>query len=365
MKSTPISKLLAPAQVGTLNLHNAMVMAPMTRSRAINGIPNELMAGYYAQRASAGLIITEGNAPSANGLGYARTPGIYNDQQIAGWKSVTDAVHRKGGKIVIQLMHVGRIAHAANQPQGARILAPSAVPANGDMWTDTSGMQKLPLPEAMTQKEIKETIGEFVAAAKNAIAAGFDGVEVHGANGYLVEQFLNPHSNLRTDAYGGSVINRNRFVLELMQALVEAIGSNKTALRISPFATYNDMPAYSDTAEIYSYLSQQLDKLGILYLHVVEASARASEAGRALINSIRHNFSGTLILNGGFDLGLAQDALLNGRADLIAFGVPFLSNPDLPYRFEHQLPLNTPDPATFYAATEKGYTDYVFAVVQA
>lgn len=238
------NKLLSPFSKGGLELKNRIVMAPMTRSRAENkNTPNALMAAYYEQRAGAGLIITEGTAPSPNGLGYARIPGAYRDSQVEGWRLVTDAVHRKDTKIFLQLMHTGRVSHRLNMPGGAEIVAPSAVASKGNMWTDQEGMQPLPMPKAMSSEEVQKAIQEHVQASENAIKAGFDGVEIHGANGYLLEQFLNPGVNQRTDEYGGNVNNRTRFVLETVTAVAEAIGKEKVGIRLSPYGTFGDMPA--------------------------------------------------------------------------------------------------------------------------
>ena len=336
-------------------------MAPMTRSRALGNVPNDLMAEYYAQRASAGLIITEGVAPSPNGLGYARIPGAYSPAQTEGWKKVADAVHAKGGKIFMQLMHTGRVSHSANMPEGAKVVAPSAISADGDMWTDTQGMQKTELPHAMTTAEVEATIQEYVHAAKNAIAAGFDGVEIHAANGYLPNQFLNPHSNTRTDQYGGSIENRSRFVLEIAQQIADAIGVEKTGIRFSPYNPYNGMQAFEETFATYDYLSSELNKIGIVYIHLLDGAARGKEEGLELIRKIRQNFDGIYILNSGYNAERATHAVEAEGADLIAFGTSFLANPDLPYRLQNGLELNTPNPATFYTADAAGYTDYSFA----
>jgi N-ethylmaleimide reductase len=341
-----------------VQFNNAIAMAPMTRSRAINFLPNDLMVKYYEQRASAGLIITEGNSPSPNGLGYARTPGIYTNEQILAWKKITEAVHAKDGKIFTQLMHVGRVAHSANTPSGSKILAPSAITAKGEMWTDSLGLQKMEQPHAMTLEDIQNTIDEFVQGAKNSIDAGFDGVELHGANGYLLEQFLNPHSNQRTDQFGGSIENRVRFVVEVTKSVVKAIGKEKVGVRLSPYGTFNDMPHYPEIFETYILLGKELSKLDILYLHVIEYSARASKEGQALLHELRQNFSNIFILNGGYTKERAELALQNNEADIISFGSPFIANPDLPFRLQHELKLNAPDQTTFYTPGEKGYLDY-------
>jgi N-ethylmaleimide reductase len=353
-------KSLTPYQLGGITLKNRIIMAPMTRSRALGNVPNELMATYYAQRAGAGLIITEGVSPSPNGLGYARIPGIFNQEQVAGWKQVTDAVHEKGGKIFIQFMHTGRIGHELNLPAGARILAPSAVKAAGQMWTDADGMKDHPEPAAFTKEELESTKQEFVQAAHNAVAAGFDGIELHGANGYLLEQFLSPFSNIRSDEYGGSIEKRARFVLEVAQASADAIGKEKVGIRLSPYGAFNDMPAYSQVDATYTYLAQELNKIGIAYIHLVDHSSQgAPEVPLAIKQAVREAFKNTLILSGGYDLERADADIESGAADLVAFGRPFLSNPDLVERFENEWPLSTQiDFSTAYTPGEKGYTDY-------
>lgn len=343
---------------GKINIPNKIVMAPMTRSRAIGNIPNQLIADYYAQRSTAGLIITEGTSPSPNGLGYARIPGIFSQEQVAGWKLTTNAVHAQGGKIFVQLMHTGRIGHEANMPAGAQLLAPSAVSANEAMWTDTAGMQTTSTPKAMSIEEIKTSIEEFAQAAANAIEAGFDGVELHGANGYLLEQFLNPGVNQRTDDFGGSIENRIRFVVEATKAVVERIGADKVGVRISPYNTFNAMPTYTETAATYEQLVKELNAPDIAYLHVVDYAARASEEGQALLKTIRSTFSNALILNAGYTKERATKALENQEADLISFGSSFIANPDLPHRFANDIALASPDPSTFYTPGEAGYTDY-------
>jgi len=346
---------------GKISIQNKIVMAPMTRSRAIGNIPNQLMAQYYAQRSSAGLIITEGTSPSPNGLGYSRIPGIFSKEQIAGWKLITDAVHAQGSKIFVQLMHTGRIGHSANLPAGAHLLAPSAISANEAMWTDTQGMQTTPTPKAMSIEEVEASIEEFAQAAANAIEAGFDGVELHGANGYLLEQFLNPAVNQRTDDFGGSIDNRIRFVVEATKAVAERIGADKVGVRISPYNTFNAMPTYDETLETYEHLVGELNALDIAYLHVVDYAARATEEGQALLKTIRGIFSNALILNAGYTKERAKKALENQEADLISFGSSFIANPDLPYRFANDIPLAIPDSNTFYTPGEVGFIDYTNA----
>lgn len=354
-------KLFEPVEFNRIRLNNRIVMAPMTRSRAIGSIPNDLMVSYYSQRASAGLIITEGTSPSPNGLGYARIPGIYSKEQIDGWKKVTDEVHEKKGKIFIQLMHVGRVAHAANMPENSRILAPSAISANGDMWTDSQGMQSFGMPTAMTQTDIDNTIQEFVQAAHNAIEAGFDGVEMHSANGYLLEQFLNPHANTRSDNYGLSYENRCRFAIDVSKAVASAIGKEKVGIRLSPYSTFNDMPNYDGIFSTYDYLSKELNKIDLLYIHLIDYAARNNKDGLRLIDAIRNNFGQILILNGGYTMERAEEAVTAGKADLVSFGSPFISNPNLPYKLKNNIPLTLPDTNAFYTPGQTGYTDYPFS----
>jgi len=355
-------KLFSPIKVGKIELKNRIVMAPMTRCRALGNVPNLLMANYYQQRASAGLIITEGVSPSPNGLGYARIPGIYSQQQVQGWKLVTNAVHQKGGKIVVQLMHSGRISHPLNMPKGSQILAPSAVLPKGQMWTDEKQLQDFPTPKAMTDEDLLLTFSEFIAASKNAIEAGFDGVELHAANGYLLEQFLSPISNIRTDRYGGSIVNRCQFVLEVVTAVAFAIGKDKTGIRLSPYGVASDMPHYPEIEETYIYLADELQKIGIAYIHLVDHSAMGAPAVPSDIKTaIREGFKNTLILSGGYDKERAEADIESGAADLIAIGRPFINNPDLVVRLENDLPLSQDlKMDLFYSADENGYTDYPF-----
>jgi N-ethylmaleimide reductase len=354
-----MSVLFSPAKLGDLSLQNRLVMCPLTRSRAIGNVPNDLMAEYYAQRASAGLIITEGTSPSPNGLGYARIPGIYSDAQVAGWKKVTDAVHARGARFFVQLMHTGRIGHPLNLPAGAKMVAPSAVAAAGQMFTDAKGMQPHPVPAAMTEAEIKSAIGEHAKAATNAVAAGFDGIELHGANGYLLEQFIRPNSNQRTDAYGGSIEKRARFVLEAAEATIAAIGKDKVGIRLSPFSVFNDMPLYPEMESDYGYLAKALNDLGLVYVHLVDHSAMGgTPVPDSIKATFRNSFKRTLILSGGYTAERAESDLASGKADLIAVGKGFLANPDLVARWKAKAALNTPDPATFYTPGPKGYTDY-------
>jgi len=354
-----MSLLFSKATLGSLPLQNHLVMAPMTRNRATGNIPNELMAQYYAQRATAGLIITEGTSPSPNGLGYPRIPGIFSAEQIAGWKLVTDAVHAKGAKMFIQFMHCGRVGHPLNLPAGARILAPSAVAAAGEMYTDAEGMKANATPQAMTDADIKSAIEEFAQGAKNAMAAGFDGVELHGANGYLLEQFIRPNSNQRTDRYGGSIGNRARFVLEVAEAVIIAIGKDKVGIRLSPFGVFNDMPLYDAMEADYTYLAQELNARGLAYIHLVDHSSMgAPTVPETMKATFRKLFKGTLILSGGYDAARAESDLVANKGNLIAVGKPFLANPDLVARWKTGAAVNTPDMNTFYTPGPKGYTDY-------
>ena len=271
-----MSHLFSSAALDSLNLQNHLVMAPLTRCRATGNIPNQLMAEYYAQRGSAGLMITEGTSPSPNGLGYPRIPGIFSDAQIAGWKLVTAAVRPKGAKMFMQLMHCGRIAHPLNLPAGARVLAPSAVAAVGEMYTDAEGLKPNATPQAMTDVDLNIAIKAYAQAAKNAVAAGFDGIELHSANGYLLEQFIRPNSNQRTDAYGGTIENRARFVLEVADAAINVIGKDKVGIRLSPYGVFNDMPLYDEMAGDYAYLAQQLNARGLVYIHLVDHSSQGA-----------------------------------------------------------------------------------------
>jgi N-ethylmaleimide reductase len=354
-----MSLLFSKTTLGTLTLQNRLVMAPLTRNRAIGNIPNELMALYYTQRAAAGLIITEGTSPSPNGLGYPRIPGIFSAAQVEGWKRITAAVHPRGAKMFMQLMHCGRIAHALNLPVGARVLGPSAVAAAGEMYTDAEGMKPNAMPEAMTEADIKATIEEYAQAAKNAVAAGFDGIELHGANGYLLEQFIRPNSNQRTDRYGGAIENRARFVLEVAAAAIGAIGKDRVGIRLSPFGVFNDMPAYATMDADYNYLARELNALGLVYIHLVDHSPMgAPPVPESIKEMFRSVFKRTLILSGGYDAPRAESDLVAGKCDLVAAGRPFLANPDLVARWQSGAAVNAPDVGTFYTPGPKGYTDY-------
>ncbi len=357
-------KLFSGIQLGSNQLKNRVVMSPMTRNRAIGNIPTELMEEYYTQRAGAGLIITEGTSPSPNGLGYARIPGLFSLEQTACWGMVTEGVHSAGGKIFVQLMHCGRVANRLNLPADAELLAPSALSVSGKIWTDSQGEQPYDLPTEMTPQQIRATIGEYVQSARNAMDAGFDGVEIHGANGYLITQFLDPGSNQRTDEYGGDAVRRNRFACDVVKATVTAIGAERVGIRLSPYGLFNDMSGnYDGIGEQYLQLAQELGKMGLAYLHMVDHSAMgAPKPDPATVKGICHAFlqAGGLniILSGGYDRQRAEADLQSGAADLIAFGRPFISNPDLVERLKQGLPLAEADQSTFYSADKEGYTDY-------
>lgn len=357
-------KLFDPCQLGYHALQNRVVMAPMTRSRAPENNANALMAEYYGQRASAGLLISEGTSPSQNGLGYARIPGIATAEQTIGWKQVSEAVHAGNGKLFVQLMHCGRVGSRHNLPPGAELLAPSAVAMNGVVWTDSQGEQPYDVPREMTSVDIVKTVDEYRQAARNAITAGCDGVEVHGANGYLITQFLDPGSNLRDDGYGGDAERRNRFALEVAAAVAGAIGPGRVGIRLSPYGIFNDMSgSYDGIAEQYIDLAGELGKLGLLYLHLVDHSAMgapkpAPGTVQEMCRAFRQRGGQAVVLSGGYDVARAEADLQSGAADLIAFGRPFISNPDLVARLKQGQPLTEPDQSTFYTPGPVGYTDY-------
>ena len=332
----------------------------MTRSRSPGNVPDDLVAEYYGQRAGAGLIVTEGTSPSPNGLGYARIPGLYSDAQVEGWKKTTKAVHDRGGKIFVQLMHTGRVGVKQNLPPGGRVLGPSAIAAPGEMWTDAEGQQAFVAPEAMTTADIEEAIRELGASAARAKEAGFDGVELHGANGYLIEQFLNVASNTRTDAYGGSVENRIRFAVAAVDAVVAAIGAGRTGIRISPYGVFNGSTSDPDTDAVYVALATALDARKIAYLHFVDHSSMGAPPPKPeLYAELRKVFGGAVILAGGFTTAdAAEKALADKRGDLVAFGRTFLANPTLPEKLRSGAKLNEPDMPTFYTPGPRGYTDY-------
>jgi N-ethylmaleimide reductase len=354
-----MSKLFSSTTLGSLHLPNRVVMAPMTRSRATGNVPNDLMARYYTQRAGAGLIVTEGTAPSANGLGYARIPGCYEESHVVGWSGVTRAVHAAGGRIFLQLMHTGRVGHPHNMPKGARLVAPSVAAAPGTMYTDEAGPQPHPAPEAMNEADIAQAIDEFEHAADCAMRAGFDGIELHGANGYLIEQFLNTASNHRTDGWGKTIEGRARFALEVARRCAAKIGKGKVGIRLSPYGGFGGMSADAETDALYAHLATQLSAAGLVYVHVVDHSAMGAPPVKPEIKaSIRSAFKGAFILSGGYDRARAEADLEAGKGDLVAFGRPFLANPRLVDKLRAGSALVAPDPSTFYTPGEKGYTDY-------
>jgi len=349
--------LLTPIKLGNLQLKNRIVMAPMTRSRALGNLPNALMEEYYRLRADAGLILTEGVAPSPNGLGYARIPGMFSDAQVQAWKRVTDGVRQAGGRMFMQLMHTGRVCHPLNMPAGARVLAPSAIAAPGQMWTDASGMQAHPVPVEMDEADIAHAINEYATAAKLALQAGFDGIELHGANGYLIDQFLNTASNQRSDRWGGSVENRVRFAVEVARAAAAAIGAERVGMRISPYGVFNGQKPDAEMDALYLRLVEELNAIGLVYIHVVDHSSMgAPEVSPDLKAKIRAGFRGRYILSGGYDAARANADLDAQRGDLVAFGRPFIANPDLVGKLRDNQALTAADPATFYTPGEKGYT---------
>jgi N-ethylmaleimide reductase len=349
------SFLFTPYALGRVQLANRLVMAPMTRNRAgADGVPTDSMVTYYAQRAGAGLIVTEGTQPSAAGQGYPNTPGIHTAEQAAAWRRVTDAVHARGGRIFLQLMHAGRISHPSLQPDGGLPVAPSVVRPAGQVFT-TEGLQDFVEPRTLETEEVGQVVREFAAAARLAVEeGGFDGVEVHGANGYLLHQFLAEGTNQRTDRYGGSAENRARFLIEATTAIAEAVGAERVGVRVSPANSFNDI-AEHETEEVYAAVVAGLEPLGLAYLHVVEGPPTVTE-------KIRSNWSQTLVVNPAFSLETTTEnlqALLDdGRADLVAVGRAFLANPDLVRRLELGAELNVGDQSSFYGGTDAGYIDY-------
>jgi len=351
--------LFSPYQLGRIELKNRVVMAPMTRNRSIGNVPGDIVATYYAQRAEAGLIVTEGTSPAPDGLGYARIPGLFNDEHVRGWKKVTDAVHRAGSRIFVQLMHTGRVAHPDNLPAGARILAPSAVALSETIFVDGKGPVPAPAPEAMTAADIELAIEQFARSAELAIEAGFDGVELHGANGYLIDQFLNTASNKRTDEWGGSVENRIRFAVEVSRRVAARIGGDRLGIRLSPYGAFNSMGSDDAVEDVFESLARELSAIGLVYLHLVDHAAMgAPEVKPSIKRKLREAFRGALILSGGYDRDRAEADLVEKRGDLVAFGRPFLANPRLVTLLRERKELKAPDFSTFYTPGEKGYTDY-------
>jgi N-ethylmaleimide reductase len=357
-----MNRTLSPYSKGSLQLKNRLVMAPMTRNRAIDNLPNALMAEYYSQRAGAGLIITEGVSPAPEGLGYPRIPGIYSPEQVEGWKKVTAGIRAGDSRSFLQLMHTGRIGHSDNLPADAVVIGPSPIRAAGQIYTDRSGMQEFPVPKELTTQEVEALVEAHLTAAQNAMAAGFDGVELHGANGYLIEQFLNPNSNSRTDEYGGSMERRARLAVETAQRIATAIGAGRMGIRFSPFNTFNDQQPYpeSEVHAMYHYLAEEMDKIGLAYLHI----AVSPKIPQKTLHVMRQSFHGTIIQCNGLTPETAEAALHGSFADLVAFGKSFLANPDLDKRIAAKESLNQPDVKTFYTPGAKGYTDYPVLIPQ-
>ncbi|MDA0268033.1 MAG: alkene reductase [Cyanobacteria bacterium] len=356
--ATATKNLFTPLQLGPYQLPNRIVMAPLTRNRAGAGnVPLPMHATYYRQRASAGLIITEATYTDPQGIGYPHTPGIHSPEQVAAWRQVTDAVHQQGGRIFVQLWHVGRVSHPSFH-NGALPVAPSAIAPTGAAMTDT-GMQPFVTPRALDPAEIPAIIAGFRQGAQNALEAGFDGVEVHGANGYLLDQFLRDGTNQRTDAYGGSIENRARLLLEVTQAIIDVWGSDRVGVRLSPSSTFNDM-ADTDPRATFGHAIQALAPLNLAYLHLLEPSESDLRHGGIAIptQDFRSLYPGTLIVNWDYDKAKGNAAIATGAADLVSYGKLFIANPDLPQRFQLDAPLTEPDPATFYGGDERGYTDY-------
>ena len=352
--------LFTPVQLGPYTLPNRIVMAPMTRLRAIASIPNSLMATYYAQRASAGLVVTECTMVSPLSLGYINCPGIYSEEQVAGWQLTTNAVHEQGGRIFLQLWHSGRVSHSALLG-GELPVAPSAIAGVGSLHTPI-GKVSLGTPRALETQEISEIVEQFRKGAENALTAGFDGIELHGAFGYLIDQFLQDGSNQRTDEYGGSIEKRSRFLLEVVEAVASVWGANRVGIKLSPSNTFYGMHD-SNPQETFSYAINALNPFGLAYLHLMEPN-EVDLATREVMNPVtsyfRKIFQGTLVTNGGYDRPTGDSILTSNNADLVSFGKLFLANPVLPKRLELNVHLNTPDPKTFYAPDATGYTDYPF-----
>ncbi|VWB83827.1 alkene reductase [Burkholderia lata] len=348
-----MSQLFTPVRVGRYTLENRLVMAPMTRSRAaFDGTPGEWAAEYYAQRSSLGLIVSEGTQPSDDGQGYLTTPGIYTDAHVAGWKAVSDRVHARGGRLFIQLMHVGRMSHPDNTPHHRQAVAPSAIAPNSPMFT-MKGMLDIPAPRALTLDEVRETVNDFRIAARRAIEAGADGVEIHGANGYLIQQFFAPNANTRTDAYGGSIENRARFAIEVATAIADEIGADRTAIRVSPGNTLGGLDEGAQGPDLYRHLATELDRLDLAYLHVMH------QGDEALLADLRARWNGTLILNRP---GRTRDAIgtdvTSGLADLEAYGQMVLANPDFVTRVKTGAPMNDARRESFFGGDARGYVDY-------
>ena len=352
--------LFTPIQLGPYRLENRVVMAPLTRNRAGDGnAPQGMNVTYYAQRASAGLIISEATQISPQGVGYPGTPGIHSAAQVNGWRRVTDAVHAKGGRIFLQLWHVGRISHPSLQPDGTLPVAPSAIQPEGETFTET-GPQPFVTPRALDTAELAGIVEDYRQAAQNALEAGFDGVEVHAANGYLLDQFLRDGTNHRTDAYGGPIENRTRLLLEVVEAVNAVWGADRVGVRLSPINSFNSMTD-SDPDATFQYVARELNRFGLAYLHVVESDFDGATVERRYDRqALRDAFDGPYIANGGYDKARAAEALSSASSDLVAFGAPYIANPDLVERFALNAHLNEPDESAFYGGDERGYIDYPF-----
>ncbi len=358
-------KLLTPTKFGAIDLNNRVVMAPLTRMRAAQGdVPGQLAAQYYAQRASAGLIITEATQISPLGKGYPGTPGIYSEEQIKGWQTVTSEIHAKGGKVVMQLWHVGRISHTSHHPEQGLPVAPSAIAPSGQVFTAQWGQAAYETPRAMTQEDILALIHDYQCAAENALRAGFDGVEVHAANGYLLDQFLQNGTNHRTDEYGGSIENRCRVLMQVLEAVIGVWGSDRVGVRLSPYGSFNDM-SDSDPVVLFNGVIDRLNPLHLAYLHLIEPRSTMAGGSDQVVQDMpstatlfSERFEGKVLMAGGYNKDNAEEAVTSGHADAVAFGRLYISNPDLVARFAAGAPLTPYDRATFYGGTEKGYTDY-------
>ena len=357
MEKERTPNLFTPFQLGPYELRNRIVMAPMTRSRAgADNTPTPLMAEYYGQRAGAGLIVTEGSQVSPAGVGYPDTPGIYTDAQVEGWRAVTEVVHARGGRIFLQLWHVGRVSHPSFQPGGALPLAPSAIGIEGQSLYTAAGLVPFVTPRALETDEIAGVVEQFAEGARRAYRAGFDGVELHGANGYLIDQFLRDGSNHRTDRYGGTAENRARFLMEVTAAVVDVWGGRRVGVRLSPVGPYNGMHD-SDPVATFSVAAHGLNRFGLAYLHVVEPVGMEMPGGR-VTPVLKAVFRGPLIANGGYGAETGNRAVAGRQAEMVSFGTAYLANPDLPERLRAGAPLNEPDRATFYGGDAHGYTDY-------
>ena len=356
-----MTTLFDPIRIGDIELANRIVMAPLTRNRAHNQTPDDQTVEYYRQRATAGLIITEATQISPMGQGYLDTPGIYSAEQVVAWRKVTDAVHAASGRIVIQLWHVGRISHSSLLPDGAQPVSSTARRPNAKTFT-AEGFVDTSAPRALRDDELPALVEDYRRAARNAVAAGFDGIEVHAANTYLLEQFLRDSVNDRSGPYGGSIENRARLLIEIMQAVCSEIGAGRVGIRLSPLTTFNDTPLDSAPQALYGYVVEQLSPLGLAYIHVIEGEtggAREPEGAPPFdYAALRKAFPGAWLVNNGYDRGTAMQAVGSGAADLVAFGVPFLANPDLVRRLREGAGLNQPDTSTFYGGGAKGYIDY-------